>query len=304
MMACNKNYKFLPKCVAAVPSDTYLLTPEQLRFYHDNGFLVIKKLFGPSALHNYRQRFIDVCNGRVKRGQVAVVKDRALCKPGTKPEEYINKVQELMYDPVYCTYFEDPRLLHVVAQLIGDQITAINCMLINKPPGTSPHPPHQDLLYFPFRPAHKIVASWTAIDPVSKDNGCLFVIPGSHKPEELYEHRDLTNESKQFFYGIVDWQVRAPEHKRVHLEMEPGDTVFFNSALVHGSLANTTKVFRKALTCHFANSNCHYIDVAGTAHEGIAKDMEKEVQKRGGDLNYVDLWRIKTKIVRGNRCNL
>lgn len=35
--------------------------------------------------------------------------------------------------------------------------------------------------YFPFRPAEKIVASWTAMEKVDRNNGCLYVVPGSHK---------------------------------------------------------------------------------------------------------------------------
>lgn len=45
----------------------------------------------------------------------------------------------------------------------------------------------QDLHYFPFRPAERIVASWTAMEPVHERNGCLFVIPGTHKGY-LYPH--------------------------------------------------------------------------------------------------------------------
>ena len=42
---------------------------------------------------------------------------------------------------------------------------------------------HQDLHYFPFRPADRIVCSWTAMQTVNRDNGCLVVVPGSHKGE-------------------------------------------------------------------------------------------------------------------------
>lgn len=46
---------------------------------------------------------------------------------------------------------------------------------------TSRHPMHQDLHYFPFRPAESIVCSWTAMEKVHRQNGCLVVVPGSHK---------------------------------------------------------------------------------------------------------------------------
>ena len=57
--------------------------------------------------------------------------------------------------------------------------------LINKPPDTgalmSRHPLHQDLHYFPFRPADRIVAAWTAMERITPENGCLIVLPGTHK---------------------------------------------------------------------------------------------------------------------------
>ena len=40
---------------------------------------------------------------------------------------------------------------------------------------------HQDLHYFPFRPAARIVCSWTAMERADEDNGCLVVQPGTHK---------------------------------------------------------------------------------------------------------------------------
>lgn len=52
---------------------------------------------------------------------------------------------------------------------------------------TSRHPMHQDLHYFPFRPADRIVCSWTAMEKVNRQNGCLVVLPGTHKGS-LREH--------------------------------------------------------------------------------------------------------------------
>lgn len=67
----------------------------------------------------------------------------------------------------------------------GPDILAVHTMLINKPPDTgtmtSRHPLHQDLHYFPFRPADRIVAAWTAMEHITPENGGLMVLPGTHK---------------------------------------------------------------------------------------------------------------------------
>ena len=46
---------------------------------------------------------------------------------------------------------------------------------------------HQDLYYFPFRAANKIVCVWTAMQTINRTNGCLVVVPGTHTGE-LMEH--------------------------------------------------------------------------------------------------------------------
>lgn len=295
--------RVLPKPVFAEQSDNYILSPEQIKFYEDNGFLVIKELIDFTSLYSYKQRFIQMCKGIVPVGNVRVIKEPTLVAQNLKPEEYINKIQELLYDDVFIQYGEHPRLLSVLSQFIGDDITAVNSMFINKPPGASRHPPHQDLFYFPFRPAEKIIGAWTAVDHVTVENGCLYAVPGSHKAGVLYQHQGKKDALK--LYHGVDEEAIAPLDQRVHLEMSPGDTVFLHPYLLHGSGPNVSKNYRKAITFHFANSSCEYIDLRGTVQEHLAKEVEAHTVKMGfGELSYIDVWRLKSKQVKGVRSNL
>lgn len=293
----------LPKPVSAEASDNYILSPEQIKFYEDNGFLVIKELIDFTSLYSYKQRFLQICKGIVPPGNVRVVKEPSLIKKNLPPEDYINKIQELLYDDVFITYGEHPRMLSVLSQFIGEDITAVNSMFINKPPGSSRHPPHQDLFYFPFRPAEKIIGAWTAVDHVNQENGCLYAVPGSHKAKILYDHAGKKDALKM--YHGVDEEDIAPLDKRVYLEMSPGDTVFLHPYLLHGSGPNVSKNYRKAITFHFANSSCEYIDLRGTVQEHLAKEVEEQAAKSGfKGLNYVNVWRFKSKQVKGVRSNL
>uniref|UniRef100_A0A2A4K8H1 phytanoyl-CoA dioxygenase n=1 Tax=Heliothis virescens TaxID=7102 RepID=A0A2A4K8H1_HELVI len=295
--------RVLPKPVLAEASDNYILSPEQIKFYEDNGFLVIKELIDFTSLYSYKQRFLQICKGIVPPGNVRVIKEPSLIKKNLPPEDHINKIQELLYDDVFVTYGEHPRMLSVLSQFIGDDITAVNSMFINKPPGSSRHPPHQDLFYFPFRPAEKIIGAWTAVDHVNVENGCLYAVPGSHKAKTLYDHAGKKDALKM--YHGVDEEDIAPSDKRVHLEMSPGDTVFLHPYLLHGSGPNVSKNYRKAITFHFANSTCEYIDLRGTVQEHLAKEVEAQAEKLGlKGLNYIDVWRFKSKQVKGVRSNL
>jgi phytanoyl-CoA hydroxylase len=124
-------------------------------------------------------------------------------------------------------------------------------MLINKPPNVDGrHPLHQDLLYFPFRPADRIIASWTALERVTKENGCLVVVPGTHKGKLLpHENPPDIEHLNAGYFGAKD--IGDEMARRVHVEMEPGDTVFFHPILLHGSGRNRTQSFRRAISAHY-----------------------------------------------------
>lgn len=105
----------------------------------------------------------------------------------------ITKLQDYMYDDVLRTYPALPQILRYAIPIAGPNLRAMHTMLINKPPdtgvGSSRHPPHQDLWYFTFRPINRIVCAWTALQPITREIGGLFVLPGSHTtPLQLHEY--------------------------------------------------------------------------------------------------------------------
>jgi phytanoyl-CoA hydroxylase len=82
------------------------------------------------------------------------------------------------------------------------------------------------------------------------------VVPGSHKGE-LLEHENPGWDYVNFLYvGVKGVGAHA---ERVHLEMDPGDTVFFHPILLHGSGQNRTEGFRRAISCHYAAATCRYL---------------------------------------------
>ena len=57
------------------------------------------------------------------------------------------------------------------------------------------------------------------------------------------------------------------------------------TCLIIGDILQITCVFTsQAISCHYANSNCYYIDVKGTSQEGIAKEVLDIAIKRLGTI--------------------
>jgi phytanoyl-CoA hydroxylase len=94
--------------------------------------------------------------------------------------------------------------------------------------------------------------------------------------------------------------------RMVHLEMETGDTVLFHPLLIHGSGANRTNGFRKAISCHYAASENEYIDVKGTIQEQFQNEVEGLVKKKNAEAEVVlkEVWQMKARLVCGERINL
>ncbi|XP_078596481.1 phytanoyl-CoA dioxygenase, peroxisomal-like [Branchiostoma floridae x Branchiostoma japonicum] len=267
--------------------DGGVLTHQQRKFYEENGFLVIKNLISHDKIDVYRQYFEDICRGEVTVPGLTIMKDISLLKSKAnlpKDSSSVTKIQQFQDDPVLMGYCADPEVLQYVESFSGPNISVVHTMLINKPPDpgskTSRHPLHQDMYYFPWRPVDRVVCAWTAMEHVDRSNGCLVVLPGSHREGVIKEHGYPQWEGgvNYLYHGILDFDEKSP---RVHLEMEKGDTVFFHPLLIHGSGMNRTKGFRKAISGHYFQTDSTIIDVTGTVQEKAQRETVEMFLKKG-----------------------
>ena len=238
-----------------------MLAAADLASYHAQGYLLVEGLVDAEARARYDARFIEIAEGRgeVADGMIAmrdVMVVKGAVKPAT-PIHAINKLMNLESDAVLFDYARAPATLAVARQLVGDgsnsPLHVITTNVFNKPPGVDGrHPLHQDLRYFRLRPADGIVAAWTALAPCTRQNGCLAVVPGSHRGELQPHDEPDWDYVNRAFYGIDG----AREQPREYVEMQPGDTLFFHPLLIHGSGRNLSSDCRRAISAHFASPRC------------------------------------------------
>lgn len=289
------------------------ISSDLIESYRNNGFFVVRNLVSEDKLEKYKQRFQRICSEKIKVPAMTVMKDVAIAKSEfIEGEKAITKIQDFCHDDELFEFCCLPEITKYVEPFTGPNIMAMHTMLINKPPDpgslTSRHPMHQDLYYFPYRPAEKILCAWTAMEKINRDNGCLSVISGSHTNELLkHDYPKWDGGVNKMYYAIKEFDLEKV--KLTYLEMEKGDTVFFSPLLIHGSGANRTKGFRKAISCHYASSECQYIDVTGTVQEIFKKEVEALAGKKFGlpadkKINIHDIWRLKSRVVSGKRINL
>lgn len=296
-----------------------VLTDDQKKKYLMDGYIVIKNCVPKYEIDRYYKRFEDICKGKIKIPTLTIMRDISTLQEEFEGEKVVSKIQDFNDDEILFSYCCYPTIINVVKDLIGNglknpTILSMHTMLINKPPDTgkltSRHPMHQDLNYFPFRPPSGICCAWTAMENINRSNGCLVVIPGSHKGELLkHSYPNWEGGVNKAYHGIQDYDPNTP---RVHVEMECGDTVFFHPLLIHGSGANRTNGFRKAISCHYANDSiCRYINLKGTIQEHVENEIiemaKKKFEKKGMtdiEITFPDIWSLRARTVCGKRNHL
>ena len=150
------------------------------------------------------------------------------------------------WDNASLNWMLDPRIATTLTALMGAEPYAVQTMLYFKPPKARGQALHQDQYYLRVQPG-TCIAAWMALDPCDEQNGCLQVVPGSQDWPLLCTIKADTNQS------FTDVTVPIPEGTPVHpVIMAPGDVLFFNGQVVHGSGPNhTSDRFRRALIGHY-----------------------------------------------------
>lgn len=159
--------------------------------------------------------------------------------------------------PVAMDMVQHDGVIGVLSQITGAHLPqwdgATKCMqsmLFFKPPGLQGQAWHQDERFIPNRD-RSLVGAWIAVDDANIDNGCLWVLPGSHRTGQLWPTRD---HGKPELFDPTDESFGFDDEAAIPVEVSAGSVVFFNGYLVHRSLPNRSTRRRMALVNHYMNA--------------------------------------------------
>ena len=200
------------------------LTTGQVQQYRDEGFLSGIPVFAGAACERFRE-----------------TAERFRAEHPADADWAFDIKCNLLFDWVYSNA-TNPRLLEVVADLLGDDLLLTDSVFRIKEPGSSTHYGwHQDSARIVVEPAPAIV--YVAISDATVENGCLAVIPRSHdriRPFDLVENPGQTHRRVA--------RVRAVDPRdAVYMELRAGEVAVFNANVIHGSAANRSAAARFAI---------------------------------------------------------
>ncbi len=158
-----------------------------------------------------------------------------------------HKISPLIHD-----YLAHPALVGVLTGIVGPNVKCMQSMLFVKAPGKAGQAWHQDEFYIPTRD-RSLVGAWIAVDDATVENGCLWIIPGSHRPGYL-RPRVPSHSPEYADVDTIDVSAFPPEQV-VPVEVKSGAVVFFNGYTLHSSRRNkTADNFRTALVNHYMSA--------------------------------------------------
>lgn len=220
--------------------------------YDRDGFVVLDRALSSAEVDELRAETVRVC-----RGELGHIGGALEPEPTLDDDEVLRRYLCVHYphklSAVMSAAMGHPAVVSALTALIGPDVKSMQSMLFIKAEGKPGQAWHQDEHFIPTRD-RSLTAAWIALDDATVENGCLWVLPGSHRPGVLYPNReqndprfDCTVESFDFPYADTD---------AVAVEVPAGSVLLFNGYLLHRSLPNSGgHGYRRALVNHYMSAS-------------------------------------------------
>jgi len=251
-----------------------MLTREEVKHYHRDGYATPDFRLADDVLEDIR-----LAHSRLVEQQ---------------PEfrDYCSAL--LAFDTWYLTVARRPEILDMVAQVIGKDIALWNSSFFAKPARVGTKTPwHQDGEYWPIEPLATCTV-WIAIDAGTPENGCLRVIPGSHRDRTLARHNENKADGLALSLELDASQFDAAQ--AVDIVLEPGQISLHDVYLYHGSEPNHSDHSRRGMTLRFMPTTSIYRHdlTVRTSHDGPLSMSERTVYlMRGVDRSGQNNFRMR-----------
>ncbi len=233
-----------------------VLSDEQVRFFVDEGYLVMPGLVGAADVEAMRADAVTLARGRYACEGIKPVPESMTDAEVVKNILCIHQPHKV--SPVMLQYVKDARICGVLSQITAAHLAhwdgSVKCMqsmFFIKPPGFQGQAWHQDEAYIPTRD-RSLVGAWIALDDATVENGCLWILPGSHRSGYLYPQRPHENEDE---FDFAPESFGFDDRDEIPVEVKTGSVVFFNGHLLHRSKKNRSgSNYRRVLVNHYMNA--------------------------------------------------
>jgi phytanoyl-CoA hydroxylase len=253
------------------------LSPDQMDFFRENGYLCIENFASPAQCDRLRTRAAEIVAenaSQLEKGVFSSVEQEKMSdewflnsgdkirlfmeeEAGESAGHRVNKIGHALHDldPDFEEFSLQPRLAGIVADLGFKNPLLMQSMFIFKQPGIGGEvTPHQDATFLYTDPL-SVTGFWFALEDAAVENACLWALPGGHKTSlKKRFHRD----GKGGVTFTTLEQSELPDTGYVPLEVAKGSLIILDGLLPHKSSANRSERTREAYTLHIVEGEANY----------------------------------------------
>ena len=234
-------------------TSTGMIGDKDLTQVRDDGFALVPDLLSAeecaglaARLDEYARGARPLAQGIAMQREPAVDRGEVQAAPGAD----VRKISRLAGDDLFWSLITNSQIVDPMKALLGPRLELFRADALMKPAGVgSAKGVHQDSPYWPIEPM-ALWSCWMPFDPATLENGCMLVIPGSHK------RGAMPHESTQDDYVIPHDHYDPLD--LIAVPMRPGSGLFFHSLLIHGTAANMSSMPRRAVTMSYMASEFRY----------------------------------------------
>lgn len=225
-----------------------MLTEAQVQEFGERGFLLGPRLYSDEEADGLRERLFEVIEGRSEK-QPELLRNML----GESEQVVIQVVNIWEADPLFRAHAHHPDLCAMVAQLVGHPVLRVwHDQIQYKPPRIGgPTTWHQDHPYWPIIQPADLVSAWVALDDADLENGCMRMVPGSHR---WGPHKGGTiGTDPETFAPLPDCSL-LPENAEitpVPCPVKKGHVMFHHCLTWHGSPPNRSDRGRPGVAVHY-----------------------------------------------------
>ena len=232
---------------------SFQLNSNQIEQANTDGFVLLPNIRSLKDCQTYLERLTSYSRREIDiKGNMHIQTEPKVERGEINTEgDQIRKISGIaVHDPIFQDLVITTTIIEAMKQLMTPNLKLFRADALMKPPFVgSAKGMHQDSPYWPIKPM-ELWSCWMPFEAATLVNGCMQVIPKSHKKGPL-KHIKTTDD-----YIVTEDQYDPSETLAV--PMNPGDGLFFHSLLLHSTLENKSEKSRRAITMSYMASEYHY----------------------------------------------
>ena len=231
--------------------------------FMEQGFLRLGAVLEPDPFRALQQRMDDIMLGRVEYENMrfqfhdSSTGELLRTRGNTLRTLDYRRIDDLEQDPVFLAYIQCPLFRQITRRYIGEEVSVFRSMFMNKPAGhgTVEHGTdirwHQDVGSGWGIDTDPFVTAWIAMDDATVANGCMQIVPGSHR-HGIINDKHFPSAEEQARY--------IPQEDIADLEADAGEVILLHNLMLHRSGVNPSQQRRRAFSVTYMDAATRTLD--------------------------------------------